>query len=270
MRTAVAALAATSLVLALAAPAGIDEGPRPLGTARESGPDGVLVIAALSPERVLVADPGTGRRRERELPGGTLCHGPLLAIGDRVVYVGSRGGRAVALSAPLGRLGRARSLGPAQLIVPSADTGRLWLGRWTDADHIAGRLMLREVDAGGHVTATAGRRLPRWAWLTAATTGGFLFADDSGLVRRTSRLDRPRVLVRGGWLVAAAADRLASGDYAALAWSPSGRWLYLGGRGDRVLASRGGTERAVRLPIRTRGTVMSIASSANTPGSADR
>jgi hypothetical protein len=44
------------------------------------------------------------------------------------------------------------------------------------------------------------------------------------------------------------------GDYAALAWSPSGRWLYLGGRGDRVLASRGGTERAVRLPIRTRGT----------------
>jgi hypothetical protein len=166
MRTAVAALAATSLVLALAAPAGIDEGPRPLGTARERGPDGVLVIAALSPERMLVADPGTGRTRERELPGGTLCHGPLLAIGDRVVYLGSRGGRAVALSAPLGRLGRARSLGPAQLIVPSADTGRLWLGRWTDADHLAGRLMLREVDAGGHVTATAGRRLPRWAWLT--------------------------------------------------------------------------------------------------------
>ena len=64
-------------------------------------------------------------------------------------------------------------------------------------------------------------------------------------------------LDRGRWTVVPGA-RLNL--YAALAWSPTGRWLYLGGRGRRVLASRGGTERAIRLPIRTRGIVMSIAS----------
>jgi len=56
------------------------------------------------------------------------------------------------------------------------------------------------------------------------------------------------------------------GDHKAIAWSPSGRWLYFS-RGQRVLAARAGVGRARRLPIRTRGTVMSIAS---TRGSAAR
>jgi hypothetical protein len=55
--------------------------------------------------------------------------------------------------------------------------------------------------------------------------------------------------------------------YRATAWSPSGRWLYFTGPRDRVLASRGGSERPVRLPVRTGGAVMAIAS---TPGSAGR
>ena len=49
------------------------------------------------------------------------------------------------------------------------------------------------------------------------------------------------------------------GDYAALAWSPSGSWLYVAARDERLLASRGGTSRPIALPIDTGGTVMSIA-----------
>ena len=358
----IAALASVAgAVLALAAPAGLDEQPRggparidgpergapatiearPGDEARESRPDGVLVIAALSPERVLVADPLTGGTRERELPGGTLCHGPLVALGDRVVYAGSRGGRAVALSAPLAHLEHVRSLGPAQLIVPSTNAGRLWVGSWTDADHMAGRLSLREVDADGRVFARTSRRLPRWAAIDAHVRGGFLMTLGRGLVLRSPLLDRAQLRIRDGWVVGAAAERFAwcrgpcrrihvwdgsssrfdpprgirplpgreaafspggnrlalpvtvdgdaraavidlesatwtvtpatrLGDYAAVAWSPSGRWLYLGGRGDRVLASRGGTERAVPLPFRTGGTVMSITTTASTGGSVGR
>jgi hypothetical protein len=73
-------------------------------------------LAALSPERVMVVDPRTGKTTERELPGGTLCHGPVLAVGGRIVYSGTRESRLVALSAPLSRPGVARSLGRADTI----------------------------------------------------------------------------------------------------------------------------------------------------------
>jgi hypothetical protein len=61
-------------------------------------------------------------------------------------------------------------------------------------------------------------------------------------------------LASGSWRLIP--GRLAG--YRAVAWSPSGRWLYFTGPRDRLLAWSGG--RAVRLPIDTGGTVMSIAS----------
>jgi len=122
MKAAFASLAATALALALPSPAGSGAVP-----AVPPAPDGLLVLAVLAPERVLIADPRTGATAERELPGGTLCHGPVLAVGDRVVFSGSRGGRFVALSAPLGRTGRVRALGPADTITPSSTPGRIWL-----------------------------------------------------------------------------------------------------------------------------------------------
>jgi hypothetical protein len=73
-------------------------------------------------------------------------------------------------------------------------------------------------------------------------------------------------LAGGDWSIVPGAR---PGDYAALAWSPSGDWLYLAAGDDRVLASRGGTGRPRALPVRTRGTVMSIAT-ASRPGSAAR
>ena len=61
-------------------------------------------------------------------------------------------------------------------------------------------------------------------------------------------------LARGRWTVGGA--RLTG--YRAMAWSPSGRWLYFTGARHRVLGwSPGSAPR--RLPIRPGGTVLSIA-----------
>jgi hypothetical protein len=51
--------------------------------------------------------------------------------------------------------------------------------------------------------------------------------------------------------------RARLGDYPALAWSPSGDWLYIAGR-NGLLGYRPGDERPRALPIRTTGTVMQI------------
>jgi hypothetical protein len=90
--------------------------------------------------------------------------------------------------------------------------------------------------------------------------------DGRRLALPTARGSRVAVidLERAAWRVVPG-PRIAR--YGPLAWSPSGRWLYFAGRRHRLLASRGGVERARRLPIRTGGKVMSIAS---TPGSAAR
>jgi len=106
------------------------------------------------------------------------------------------------------------------------------------------------------------------AGLRVDDTGGAAFSPDGRRLALTvTAHERSRVavidLATGVWRVAPGA-RVAG--YKAIAWSPSGRWLYFT-RGERLLASRGGIARARRLPIRTGGTVMSIAS---TPGSAAR
>ena len=48
------------------------------------------------------------------------------------------------------------------------------------------------------------------------------------------------------------------GGYEAIAWSPSGRWLYFTESNVRLRAWRTGSERATALPVRPGGTVMSI------------
>jgi hypothetical protein len=48
------------------------------------------------------------------------------------------------------------------------------------------------------------------------------------------------------------------GDYRALAWSPSGRWLYFANDDEQVRAWRPGSPRSIALPIHARATVMSI------------
>jgi hypothetical protein len=299
-------------------------------------PDGLLVLGVLSPERAMVADPRTGTISERRLAGGTLCHGPLLAVGDRVVFSGSRGRRPIARSLPLSLSGPGRSLGRAEAFGASREPGRVWLGRWARprrwTETATSRASLREVDAAGRPIARSAIRVPSWGSLEAVVDDGFVVAHDGGLsVRREGSVTRN---LRDAWLVAAGRSRVAwcrpdgrgecrwigiwrrgttqtlhppagvrphvmgrgafspsgrrlavpvrtggvdrvavidltSGawhvlprrlaDYRAIAWSPSGRWLYFTGARHRVLGWRAGGGRPVRLPIRTGATVMSIA-----------
>jgi hypothetical protein len=325
-----AALLAIALMLGFAGPVATDSAaPRQDGAAPRLAPaerpDGALVLAVLSPERVVVADPRTGRTREREFPGGTLCHGPLVVAGGRVVHFGLDGRRVAARASRLDRLGDDGPIGAADTAVPSATPGRLWLGT-----RHGSQVDLREVDAKGVVHTYASTPIGRWDRVLAQVGSEFVTTSDTGLVLGRERFD-------GAWFVAAHGDRLAycgdpcrrvgiwsagrsgvlvpppgmlahregafspdgtqlalavtvagkprfavvdvarnqwrivpsarPGDYAAVAWSPSGRWLYMADGSDRLLAARDGTGRPRRLPIRTGGTVMTIAS---TPGSAAR
>jgi hypothetical protein len=285
------------------------------------------VLAVLSPERAMLVDPRTGATTARELPGGTLCHGPLLFTGGRVVYIGLRHGRFTALSAPLGRRGRARTLGRADTMTASSTPGRLWLGRSTRLGPGESRISLRELDVGGR--AVARRTVPRWAMLEGVVDDGVVIARGRRIVLQPPQGPPRRIGV--GWPLAAGGSRFAwcrggcrrvrvwsgqgvqvleppaglrpelageaalspdgtrlalpvstprgarvavvdlehgewrvvrgarTGGYMATAWSPSGRWLYFTGRGHGVHAARAGSGRAFRLPLRTGGAVMSIA-----------
>jgi len=320
--TAIVGLIAWGASLALGADAG------PAGPVAAE-PDGVLVIAALSPERAVVADPRTGDTRSRRLPGGTLCHGPLMAVGDRVLWSGLRSGGAVARSLPLTLGGRPRSLSAADSFTRSAAPGRIWLGDWTGRLGRSAGVALREIDLEGRMLGRERQPLPRFTMIQAALDDGLLVTHGRRLTLWGRRSGRPLRSIRDGWPIAAsgssfawcgprcrglgvwsragerrvhppaglklqAADgafspdgrRLAVvvsrdgsshaavidlesrdwslvpgvelDDYQALAWSPSGRWLYLAAHQDRLVAWRPGAESAVRLPIQPGGRVMSI------------
>lgn len=328
MRSALSGLSAiplVSLALGLGPPA-------PVADTEADAPDGLLVLAVLSPERALVADPRNGATRARRLAGGTLCHGPLIASGGRVLLAGSRARRAVALSLPLSLRGRARLVGAGWSFTPSATPGRLWMletrGRPGARPHAA-----LELGLDGRVHGRYPLRLPGWAGLEGAVEGAILVRHRDGLtvwdpVRRRSlrELDDGWVVAAGGsrfaycrgecrrlrlWspdgetivrpprgtkispadaafspdgsrlaigLSAGRRSRLATLDlpsgrwrlvpggalsgYGAVAWSPSGQWLYFTGAGQRLWAWREGSDSSIRLPLRTGGIVMSIATTA--------
>jgi hypothetical protein len=200
---ALAALAGTALALVAPGPV---VGPRP--SPGPGAPDGMLVLAVLAPERAMVADPRSGRATARELPGGTLCHGPLLAAGDRLLVFGVRNGHVVPRLLPLSERGPARALRAADTVLESSTAGRLWVGNWTRQGPRTARIELREVDAGGRVFARVGLVVPRGSMLNAVLDdGSLLLTRGPDLVLRR-RGGTPR-LFRGGWLLATAGDRFA-------------------------------------------------------------
>jgi hypothetical protein len=226
--TALATLA--GIALAFASPGATEErAPR-----RQPRPDGLLVLAVLAPERAIVADPRTGRATARELPGGTLCHGPLLAVGDRLVYAGLRGGRPTALAAPLRRPGSrgrvatlqrrasatastgssapadrggVRSLGPAEILTASPAPGRLWLG---GRPRSRSPIVLREVDSRGR---PSGRRaaVPMRSWVVGVIEEGVVLGHGARIVLLTPSARRD---LGSGWPLAVAGSRVA--------WCPEG------------------------------------------------
>jgi hypothetical protein len=172
--------------------------------------------SAVHGERVVVAEPGAGQVRSRRLPGGTLCHGPLMAAGDRVIYTGYRGSRAAPMSLPLTLTGVPSLLGPADIIIPSSRPGHIWLGRW---DHAGKRTRgtFREVAVPGEEATSRARRpariagpLPgRWSHVHAALPGGFVVETRRALALWDGRGARPLRGGRGAWPVASGGSRFA-------------------------------------------------------------
>jgi hypothetical protein len=296
-------------------------------------PDGRLVLGIHGRrEFAAVADPRTGAIRRRALAGGTLCHGPVLAAGDRVVFSGA-GGQARVL--PLSLAGPAQTLRRADTITPSATPDRLWLADWPGPtprrwSNRPVPVQLREVDGSGRVERRARIAVPRFSSVHAAPGLRFVASEGRWLTMRAPAARRPLMRVRDGWFVAShrsglawcrgrchtlqlwrdgplrlprgarwlgsggefspdgrrlalpielgGGARLAVADlatgrwtlapeklagYDTMAWSPSGRWLYFTA-GERALrAWRPGSASATALPIRPRGTVMTIATTRN-------
>lgn len=188
-------------------------------------PDGTLVLGvvgydrevdAVTREWALMANPRTGKGRRRRLAGGTLCHGPLLAVDDHVIFSAYRGRRAVARALPVSLGGPTRSLGLADTFGPSAAPGRLWLARWSRRRGRVRRwsnrpvpVSLREVDPVGRETARVSALLPRFAQLHAATAGGFLATEGRWLTLRLPGRERPALRAREAWFAAAGASSFA-------------------------------------------------------------
>jgi hypothetical protein len=306
-------------------------------------PDGELVLGvaghdekldAVTREWAAVADPRTGSVRERRLAGGTLCGGPVLAVGDRVIFSSYRGRRAVVRALPMSLAGGPRTVGRADVAVPSPGEPTLWLGRWRRHDRRF-VLWLREVDAGGEVLVRTRALLPRMGPLHAALKWGFVVTSGRWLSVWDQFRDGPRRIARDGWFVAASESRVAwcggdcprihvwreqgsrtlappagtrllgssgafspdgrllatgvtvrgrkrlalvdprsgewtlvpdgkLGGYDAIAWSPSGDWVYFTDGDEGLRAWRRGAPSAVKLPIDAGGTVMSIATASAT------
>jgi hypothetical protein len=261
----------------LAAPAGS-------GGIAPPPPDGVLVLGVarhgpgtggVTSEWAVVADPRTGATRRRRLAGGTLCHGPLLAVGDGVIFSGHRGRHTVARWLRLGLDGPARALGPADTFAPSRTPGRLWL--W-DRFRETRRLAIRDgsfAAAGGARFAWCRRgcrRLHVWNPRGARTLDppagirplgplGAFSPDGLRLATGVEVDGRQRVAVielrTGRWTIVPGGE--LSG-YRSIAWSPSSDWIYFTAGDRRLLAFRHGARRALPLPIDPGGTVMSVAS----------
>jgi hypothetical protein len=237
---------------------------------RSAEHDDRLVLAVLSPERVMVADPGTGATRERRLAGGTLCHGPVLAVGGRVLLAGAVGR---ARSLPLSLAGPGRSLGAADTITVSRTSGRVWLGRWnrprrwsaSSRSHVS----LVEVDAVGRAGARATVRLPSWGMLEAVLDDGLLVSHEGGLTLHGDQ----RLTIPDAWLVAAGGSRFAwcrGACRRVTVWSRDGERTLDPPPGVRPLAGRGAAfspgEDRLALPVqvgrRSRVAVIDLGSGA--------
>jgi len=129
----------------------------------------------------------------------------------------------------------------------AADGSRVtWCRGDCDALHVwspRGRRMLRP-PAGVRLQGREGAFSPTQEQLATAVT-----VDGRSRAAVVDMRSGRWTLVPGGRL----------GGYEALAWSPSGRWLYFTDSDQGLRAWRAGVARAVRLPVQAGGTVMSIA-----------
>jgi hypothetical protein len=237
------------------------------GVGGGDSPDGRLVLGvagyddrlgAVTREWAAVADPRTGAIRKRRLVGGTLCHGPVVVVGDRVVFSGRRGRHAAARSLPLSLSGPARVVGRADVFTASPGEPSLWLGLWRRR---AGGsvLSLEEVRPSGKRLVRARALLPREGMLHAALQRALVVTSGRWLIVWDLFRDLPVRVARDGWFVASAKWRFAwcRGDCHTLAvWRLRGQRTLALPQGARWLGT-GGTfspdGRKLALPISLHG-----------------
>jgi hypothetical protein len=229
-------------------------------------PDGRLVlgvagyddrVGGFTREWAAVADPRTGAIRKRRLVGGTLCNGPVVVVGDRVVFSGHRGRRAVARSLPLSLSGPARVVGSADVFTASPGEPSLWLGLWRRASGSV--LSLDEVSPNGNRLVRARALLPRGGMLHGALQRALVMTSGRWLIVWDLFRDLPVRVARDASFVASAESRFAwcRGDCRTLAiWRSRGQRTLALPPGARWLGSEGsfspdGLELA--LPISVRG-----------------
>lgn len=172
------------------------------------GPHGRLVLGLHPPERVAVLDVESGELVQRRLPGGTLCHGPLMVSHENVVFLGSSRRRPALIALELGLQRRVRVLDRgANLVLPSARHGALWLFRFRYDGRVPRFTGVREVAADGTVLFGT-RRRPPTGYPMAASADGIVFE-----YRGRTRIWNPRSgalrAAPGFWMIAASGDRSA-------------------------------------------------------------
>ena len=198
MRTlALTGLAAAAALALLAAPSGAGDGDLPAGR---------LVLGLHPPERIAVVDVRSGQMVVRRVPGGTLCHGPLLVSGGRLVLSRAAGHRPAVDSLDLG-LGHRRRLGTATHYLASATPGRLWLATMRYGSHPS-LGAIREVTAAGRTTFVSGHRAPALN-LVGALDDGLLFEERERLLVWSPRSGRVVRRMPGASVLSARGGRVA-------------------------------------------------------------
>jgi hypothetical protein len=153
-----------------------------------------LVLGLLHHDRIDTVKLPAGTIAEQYIGEGTLALSPLFVVGDRVIYIDGieHEPRAVSVATSL-RYSSQRTLGDADVVMPSVNPGRLWLGSvWLGRRHHRGLRTLREVALDGRTTFTARHTTPGQR-LVGVADDGLIFAQRDRLVvwdphtERTSR-----------------------------------------------------------------------------------
>ena len=196
-KLALTGVAAAAVIALLAAPSGA--GDREL-------PAGRLVLGLHPPERIAVVDVRNGHTVVRRVPGGTLCHGPLVVSGGRLILSGAAGRRPAVDSLDLGT-GHRRRLGLATHYLASARPGRVWLATMSYGAHPS-LGSIREVTAAGRTTFVSRHRAPALN-LVGARDDGLLFEKREHLLVWSPRSGRVVRRMPGAYVLSARAGRVA-------------------------------------------------------------
>ena len=120
-------------------------------------PAGTIVFVA-GDNRLTAIDVATGHRAARQIRAVAACGAELYVTGGHIVFSGVVKRWTTVFSIPLTLDRRARRLGTAHVVVPSATDGRVWLaGSDCDRRRMTG---VREITVDGEVTFESHRRVP--------------------------------------------------------------------------------------------------------------